>query len=111
MVVDRLTKRKRGSGGASAAADDALLDVSFEHTEGLLVALDGHVERLQHALGCEVVGDDALLHFDRLGGHAEGLGIEAEVEDQLFGCAGDAAEIGVQADCVLVVDFNTGGAL
>ena len=68
--------------------------------------LDRHVQGLQHPLGREVVGDDPLLHFDRLGRHAERLGVEAEVEDQFFGRAGDAAEIGVQAHGVLVVHFH-----
>ena len=90
----------------AAAADDALLHVGLQHAERLLVPLDRHVQGLQHPLGREVVGDDPLLHFDRLGRHAEGLGVEAEVEDQLLGRAGDAAEIGVQAHGVLVVHFD-----
>ena len=93
-------------GAAGAAADDALLHVGLQHAEGLLVALDRHVQRLQHPLGREVVGDDPLLDFDRLGRHAERLRVEAEVENQLFGRARDAAEIRVQADGVLIVHFH-----
>ena len=104
--------RKRSCGfdqlacGRPAVADDALLHVGLQHAEGLLVPLHGHVQGLQHPLGREVVGDDPLLHFDRLGRHAERLRVEAEVENQLFGRAGDAAKIRVQADGVLVVDFD-----
>ena len=60
------------------------------------------MQGLQHPLGGEVVHDDPLFDFDRLGRHAERLGVEAEVEDQLLGRAGDAAEIGVERDGVLV---------
>lgn len=64
-----------------SAVDDALLDVGLEDAEGLLVSLDRHVQGLQHALGGVIIGDDPLLDFDRLGRHAEGLGIESEVQD------------------------------
>ena len=65
------------------------------------------MERLQHPLGGEVVDDDPLLDVDRLGRHAERLGVQAEVENQLFGRAGDAAEICVERNRVLVGDFDT----
>ena len=100
-----------GCRAAGAASDDALLHVCLEHAEGLLVALDRHVERLQHALGGEVVDDDPLLDVDRLGRDAEWLRVEAEVENQLFGRAGDAAEICVERNRVLVGHFDTLGLL
>ena len=95
--IDRKIAAPITPAGGRPVADDALLHVGFEDAEGLLVPLDRHVQRLQHPLGGEVVGDDPLLDFDRLGRHAERLGVEAEVEDQLFGRAGDAAEVRVQA--------------
>ena len=85
-----------GCRAAGAASDDALLHVCLEHAEGLLVALDRHVERLQHSLGSEVVDDDPLLHINRFGWHAEWLRVQAEIEDELFRRAGNAAEICVE---------------
>ena len=91
---------------SAAAADDALLHVRFQDAEGLFVPLYRHVERLEHPLGRKVVSDNPLLDFDRLGWHAERLGVESEIENQLLRRSGDAAEIGVQADGVLVVYFD-----
>ena len=70
-----------GGWATAAAGYDALLHVCLEDAEGLFVSLDRHVERLQHALGCEVIDDDPLLHVDRFGRDAEWLRVEAEVED------------------------------
>ena len=88
----------------------ALLHIGFQHTERLFVPLDRHVQRLQHPLGREVVDDDPLLHIDRFGRHAERLRIQAEVENEFFRRAGDAAEVCVQRDRVLIGDFHTRAA-
>ena len=92
---------------ASALADDAFLYVRLQDAKRLLVPLHRHMERLQHSLCREVVRHDPLLDFDRLGRHAERLGVEPEVEDQLFGSSRDAAEVRVEADRVLIDDFDT----
>ena len=96
-----------GCRAAGAASDDALLHVCLEHAEGLLVALDRHVERLQHPLGSVVVDDDSLLDVDRFGRHTEWLGVEAEVENEFFGRTRNAAEICIKRNCVLVGYFDT----
>jgi hypothetical protein len=92
---------------ATAATHDALLHVSLEHAESLFVSLDRHVQGLQHSFGGEVVDDDPLLNVDWLSWDAKGLRIQAEVEDQLFRRARDAAEICIERNRVLVRDFNT----
>jgi hypothetical protein len=43
--------------------------------------LNRHVKRLQHALGCEIIDDNALLHLNRLSRHAEWLRVEAKIKD------------------------------
>ena len=87
-------------------ADDALLHVCLQHAKRLLVPLHRHVKRLQHPLRREVVRHDPLLDLDRLGRHAKRLSVEPEVENQFFGRSGDAAEIRVQTNRVLVDDFD-----
>jgi hypothetical protein len=109
-MVDYAT-RLTGCWAAAAARYDALLHIGLEDAKGLLVPLDGHVERLQHSLGREVVDDDPLLHVDWLGRDAEWLCVQAEVENQLFGRAGDTAEIRVERNCVLVGYFDAGRLL
>ncbi len=73
--------------------------------------LDREVQGVQQALGREVVGDDPLRDGHGFAGDAEGLGIQAEVDDQLFRRAGDAAEIGVGGDGVLVFDLHADALL
>jgi hypothetical protein len=92
---------------AAAASYYALLHVGFEDAKGLFMSLDRHVKRLQHPLGGEVVDDDPLLHVNRLGRNAEWLGVQAEVENEFFGCAGNAAEICIERNRVLVGHFDT----
>ena len=88
------------------AGPDPLLDVGFQHAEGRLVPLNGHLQGMQHPLGREEVGDDPLRNHDRLGGDAKRLRIQTEVDDQLFRRARDAAEIGVAGQCLGVVDLD-----
>jgi hypothetical protein len=59
----------------------------------------------------EVVDHDPLFHFDRLGRHAEGLGVQSEIENQLLGRAGDATKIRVQAHGVFIGYFDSLGPL
>ena len=56
----------RRPGAAAAVADHALLHVGLQDAERLFVALNRHVQRLQHSLRGEVVRHDPLLDFDRL---------------------------------------------
>ena len=81
-------------------------DVGLEGSEGLLVPVDGKLQRVQHALGRIVVRHDPLRNDDRLRGHAHRLRVERKIDDQLFGGAGDAAKIGVRRDGSAIVDFN-----
>lgn len=76
-------------------AHNALLYIGFENSKRLLMPLYREVECMQHALGRKVIGHNALgdVHgFDR---HAERLRIEAKVNNQFFGGAGNATKIGV----------------
>ena len=96
--------------------DHPLLDVGLEHAKRLLVTLHRHAERVGKPLGREEVDDDPLRELDRFGGGAANLLVEAEVDDQLFGGAGHAAEIGIRGDDVGFVDrhlhlFGGGGTL
>ena len=100
-AADRLALRLLG------ASDDALVDVRLKHAEGLLVALHGQMQRMEQALGREVVGNDSLRDLHCLAGNAERLGVQAEVDDQLFRRAGYAAEVGVGGDGVLVFDLHS----
>ena len=63
--------------------------------------LERHGQGLPQALGGKRIDDDPLGNRDR---DAEGLGIEAEVDDQLLRRAGDAAEVGIQRARLRVVD-------
>jgi hypothetical protein len=105
-TVGRVT-RLTGCWAAATACYDALLHIGLEDAEGLFVSLDGHVERLQHALGSEVIHHDPLLDVDRLSRDAEWLRVQAEVENQFFGRAGDTAEICVERNRVFVGYFDT----
>jgi len=110
-VESGLTGQLARLGSALPIADYALLHIGFQHAESGFVPLNGHVERLQHALGGEIVGDNPLLHLHRLGRDTKWLRIEAEIENEFLGRARNAAEIGVQADRVLVVHFHVGSLL
>jgi len=68
--------------------------------------VDGHLQRVEHALGGVVVGHNPLRNDDRFGGNAHRLGVETEVDDQLLRRAGDAAEVGVGRDGACVIDFD-----
>ncbi len=74
--------------------------------QGRFVALDRHLQSRQHTLGSEVVDDDPLGDLDRLIGHTHRLAIEAEIDDQFFRGAGDAAEIRVEADRAALIDLE-----
>ena len=93
---------------AASPANNAFLHIGFKHAKCLFVPLDGHVERLEHALGREVVRHDPLLDLDWFSWHTKRLRVEAEVEDQLFGRASDSTKICVQANRVLVDDLHSG---
>jgi hypothetical protein len=69
---------------------DPPLHVGLQHAEGLLVAGDGHRQRRRQPLGREEVDDDPLRQLDRLRSGAADLLVEAEIDDQLLGSAGDA---------------------
>ena len=92
----------------ASTTDNALLHVCLQDAECLLMSLHREMQRLEHPLGGEIVSDDPLLDFHRLGRHAEGLRVEAEVEDQFLGCACDATKICIQANRVLVDNFDAG---
>ena len=66
--------------------------------------LERHRQGLPQSLGGKRIDDDPLGNRDRDGRDAEGLGIEAEVDDQLLRRAGDAAEVGIQGARFRVVD-------
>ncbi len=61
-----------------------LLDVGLQHAEGPFVTLQRHLQRGQQPLGRVIAEDDPLVDHDRLGGDARGLGVQSEVNDQLF---------------------------
>jgi hypothetical protein len=57
------------------------------------MALHGELEGPQQPLGGEKVHDQSLRQLDRLGGHLAHLRIQAEIENQLLGRAGDAVPV------------------
>ena len=65
----------------------------------------GQLQGMQHPLGRKVVRDDALSHDNRVRGNAERLRVQPEVDDQLLGRPGDAAEVGIRSRDVRVVDL------
>src|SRR5690606_4738820 len=78
--------------------------------EDLLVASNGELQRAEEAFGGVEVEDDPLVDDDRLARRAHRLRVEAEIDDQLLRRAGNAAEVGVEAQRLRVIDFD-GGAL
>ena len=72
----------------------------------MFVALDREVQSMEEPLGGVVVRHQTLGDDDCFLGNAEGLGVQAEVDDQLFRGPGDAAEVGVGGDGVLVFDLD-----
>ena len=82
------------------------LDIGLQHAKSSFVPLNSHLQGVQRPLGSEEVHYDSLSNGDRLRRYADRLGIQAEVDDQLFRRAGHAAEIRVQAHGVFVVHFD-----
>ena len=70
------------------------------------MTLDGHAQCVEHSLGGVEVGDDPLGDGDWLRRDADRVRVQAEVDDQLFGCTADAAEIGVTGENLRVVHLN-----
>jgi hypothetical protein len=93
-VCECLTKQL-GSRPAGSRAN-ALVHVDLQHAVGLFVLLNGGAEELEQPLGGEVVHHDAVGQLDRFVGVRGQLGVQAEVEDQLFRHEGDAGEIRVR---------------
>ena len=92
--------------GLSQARSNPLLDIGFQDAEGGLVALDGKLQGVQHPLRGIEVGDDSLRDDDRLCGYSDRLGVQPEVDDQLFRRPGNAAKIGVARQCLGVVNLD-----
>ena len=87
-------------------AEKPFVDVGFQNAEGRFVTLDRHLQGVQHPLGRVEVGDQTLRDRDRLRGHAKRLRVQAEIDNQLLGRAGYAAEIGVARRCVRIIDVH-----
>ena len=97
------------SGLGGLLVNHPLLHVGLECAEGLLVTGDGVAQGIGEPLGCEEVHDDPLGELDRFGTRAANLLVEAEVDDQLLGRAGDAAEVRVGSEDVRLVDGHVDG--
>jgi hypothetical protein len=76
------------------------LNVGFDSAEYFFVSLNGYMQRVKQSLGRVKVQDNALLDFDRFVIGTHRLGIHSKVNDQFLRRTGDAAKIGVTADCL-----------
>ena len=72
------------------------------------MALDRHAQGRQEPLGGVEVHHEPLVGLHVLAAGGERLGVQAEVEDDLFGGGGDAAEVRVRGQRAGVVDEDFG---
>jgi len=90
--------------------DNTLLNVGFDVAKDFLVSLHRYMQSVQKTLGRVKVQDDSLVDVDGLIARAHWLGVQTEVNNQLFGRAGDAAKIRVRANGAVVGDRNGTGS-
>jgi hypothetical protein len=91
---------------AASLRRDALLDVCFQNAERLFVALQRETQGMPQSLRGVKIRDDALGDIDGLSRDADRLGIQCEIDDELFGSARHAAEIRVARDGLRIVDLD-----
>jgi hypothetical protein len=90
----------------SSRRTDSLANVGLDIAECIFVSLQGHPESGQQALRREVIHDDPLRNFDGRLSRRVRMRVEAEIENQFFGRARNAAKIGVPRRTGRVVDVD-----
>ena len=64
-------------------------------------------QSLQRPLGSKIIENNPLLHLNWLAGDTIRLRIETKVKNQLLRSPGNAAEVGVAANRILIGHFNS----
>lgn len=84
----------------------SLLNICFEDAENGFMALYRHLQCGQQSLGSEEIHNDPLLNKNWILRNPNGLWVESEVHNKLFGRTGHSTEVRITSNCILVLDLD-----